>query len=45
LLLARGLPATAVESWHRAQHERAEIGPSRLQDGGAARRARTADTH
>jgi len=27
------------------QYEQAEIGPSRLQDGGAARRARTADTH
>jgi hypothetical protein len=27
------------------QHEQAAIGPSRLQDGGAARRARTADTH
>jgi len=27
------------------QHEQAEIGPSRLQDGGAARKARTVDTH
>ena len=27
------------------QHEWVEIGPSRLQDGGGARRARTADTH
>jgi len=27
------------------QHERVEIGPNRLQDGGEARRARTADTH
>ena len=27
------------------QHEQAEMGPSRLQDGGEARRARTADTH
>ena len=27
------------------QHERVEIGPNRLQDGGEAHRARTADTH
>jgi len=27
------------------QHEQAEIGPSRLQNGGAAHKARTADTH
>jgi hypothetical protein len=27
------------------QHEQAEIGPSCLQDGDAARRARTANTH
>jgi hypothetical protein len=34
--------STGYSAW---QHEQAEIGPSRLQNDGAARKARTADTH